>query len=49
MAVPAASAEESYAENSDTKVTLDSAGNDYVVSPSTENSSDTENSISLYG
>lgn len=47
MAVPAASAEESYAENSDTKVTLDSAGNDYVVSPSTENSSDTENSISL--
>jgi hypothetical protein len=47
MAVPAASAEEAYAENSDTKVTLDSAGNDYVVSPSTENSSDTENSISL--
>lgn len=46
MAVPAASAEEAYAENSDTKVTLDSAGNDYVVSPSTENSSDTENSIS---
>ncbi|MHC1754951.1 MAG: hypothetical protein AB9861_05880 [Methanosarcina sp.] len=47
MAVPAVSAEEEYAENSDTEDVPASAGIEYIVSPWTENSLDTENSISL--
>ncbi len=44
-AVPAVSAKEAYAENSNTNVILDSDGKDYIVSPSTENSFDTESFI----
>lgn len=39
------SAKEAYAENSDTKIILNSAGKDYIVSPSTENFFDTESFI----
>ncbi|AKB41124.1 hypothetical protein MSMAW_2133 [Methanosarcina mazei WWM610] len=47
MAVPAVSAEEEYATNFDMGDTLASAEKDYIISPWTENSSDTENFISL--
>ena len=45
MAVPAVSAKEAYAENSETKIILNSAGKDYIVSLSTENFFDTESFI----
>ena len=45
MTVPAASAGKGYSENSNTNVILDSDGKDYIVSPSTENSFDTESFI----
>ena len=44
IATPAVSAEEEYAENSDTEDVPASAGIEYIVSPWTENSLDTENS-----
>lgn len=44
LVVPVASAAEEYRVNSYTDDTLASAGNDYVVSPSTEDSADTEDS-----
>lgn len=44
LVVPAASAEEEYRVNSYTDDTLTSAGTDYVVSPSTDDSADTGDS-----
>ncbi|AKB50609.1 hypothetical protein MSBRW_1356 [Methanosarcina barkeri str. Wiesmoor] len=46
MTIPAVSAEKQDSENANTKVILDSTGQDYIVSPWVENSSDTENCIS---
>ncbi|MDI9395282.1 MAG: hypothetical protein QM426_07630 [Euryarchaeota archaeon] len=45
IAVPAVSAEKEYSENSKSKVVLYSADKNYIVSPWTENSFDTENSV----
>lgn len=48
LAIPAVSAEE-YVINFITEGTLASAEKDYIVSPWTGNSPDSENSIFLYG
>ena len=45
MAVPVVSAEKEYAVTFDKKDILDTTGKDYIVSPSTENSFDTESFI----
>ena len=45
LAIPAVSAEEEYVINSVTEETLAFAEKDYIVSPWTENSPDSENSI----
>ncbi|AKB81826.1 hypothetical protein MSBR3_1248 [Methanosarcina barkeri 3] len=47
IAVPTVSAEKGYAENSKNKVVLDSADKDYIVSSWIENSSGTENLLSI--
>lgn len=46
MAAPVVFAEKEYAVNFDKKDILDTTGKDYIVSPSTESSLDTENFIS---
>jgi len=47
IAVPTVSAEKGYSENSKNKVVLDSADKNYIVSPWIENSSGTENLLSI--
>jgi hypothetical protein len=46
MAIPAVSAEKGDSENANTKVILDSTGEDYIVSSWVENSVNTENFVS---
>jgi hypothetical protein len=47
VTTPAASAEKGYSDNLKNKVVLDSGDKNYIVSPWIENSSDTENLLSI--